>query len=60
MNTTCSLFVITVVLTKTGYQELEGVLRAIFSYLAMMQAAGPDNRIFNEIQEIERLDFAYK
>ena len=60
MNTTCSLFVITVVLTKTGYEQIENVLKSIFGYLSMMQAEGPNSRIFGEIQEIERLDFAYK
>jgi len=59
-NCCSSMFTITVVLTKAGFEHLEDVLRATFGYLAMMKAEGPNSRIFQEIQEIERLDFMYR
>jgi len=59
-NSTCSMFTITVVLTKNGYEEIENVLSAVFSYLSMMKTEGPNQRIFNEMKEIERLDFTYQ
>ena len=60
MNSTHSLFTITVILTEKGFKEVDKVTSAIFSYLKMLHTAGPNERIFNEIQEINQLNFKYK
>ena len=60
MNSTHSLFTITVILTEKGFKEVDKVTSAVFSYLKMLHAAGPKERIFNEIQEIYQLYFDYK
>ena len=50
----------TVVLTKAGFENLEDVLAAVFSYLKMMERVGVSERIFKEIKEIEDLDFEFR
>ena len=50
----------TVVLTKAGFENLDDVLAAVFSYLKMMERVGVSERIFKEIKEIEDLDFEFR
>ena len=59
-NSTYSIFTLTVVLTKAGFENLEDVLAAVFSYLKMMERVGVSERIFKEIKEIEDLDFEFR
>ena len=59
-NTTYSMFPIVVVLTKSGYENIEKVAQAVFSYLDMLVEQGPNERIWNEIKKIEDLDFAFQ
>merc|ERR1719354_548015 len=59
-NSCYSMFTISCKLTKEGYANIEKVLPAIYSYLAMLKAEGPNERIFREIQQIEQLDFDYR
>ena len=56
-NSTYSVFAITVTLTKEGYHNMDKVLAAVFGYLKMMKNNPPNERIYNEIQKIEELDF---
>ena len=55
-NSTYSIFTVTVVLTKAGFENLDNVLAAVFSYLKMMERVGVSERIFKEIKEIEIID----
>ena len=48
------------VLTKAGFENLDDVLAAVFSYLKMMERVGVSERIFKEIKEIEDLDFEFR
>ena len=59
-NSTYSMFPISVVLTKEGYDNVDKVVQAVFSYVDMLIKEGPSERIFNEIKMIEDLDFAYQ
>ena len=59
-NSTYSMFPISVTLTKEGYENVDKVAQAVFSYLDMLNSEGPSERIFNEIKMIEDLDFAYR
>ena len=59
-NSTYSIFTVTVVLTKAGFENLDNVLAAVFSYLKMMERVGVSERIFKEIKEIEDLDFEFR
>ena len=47
------------VLTKAGFEHLDDVLAAVFSFLKMMERAGVSERIFREIKDIEDLDFRF-
>ncbi len=58
-NSTYSIFTITVVLTKAGYENVDKVFETVFSYLKMMEREGPQERIFNEIKAIEELNFRF-
>ena len=59
LNQTHSAFGMSIVLTKSGFDNLEAVLDATFSYLKMLRSEGPSERIFKEIQEIEKLNFEF-
>lgn len=54
-----SLFNICVHLTEDGFDHLDEVLEAIFSYLKLLQLAGPSETIFREIQTIEANSFRF-
>ena len=58
-NSTYSTFPITITLTKEGYGSADEGVQAVFSFLDMMAAEGPSERIYKEIQKIEDLDFAF-
>ncbi|CAB4070343.1 NRD1 [Lepeophtheirus salmonis] len=59
MNSTYSSFLITIELTKAGFEKYESVIEYMYSYLTMLVKEGPSERIFNEIQKIEKLDFDF-
>jgi len=59
-NSTYSMFPLTITLTKEGYNNIDKVVQAVFSYLDMMKEQGPSERIYNEIKKIEDLDFAFR
>lgn len=58
-NKLFSLFNICVHLTEDGFDHLDDVLEAIFSYLKLLQESGPKESIFNEIQTIEENSFRF-
>ena len=60
LNSTQSNFSISIVLTQSGFQDVDQVLLAVFSYLKMLNEEGPNQRIFQEIKEIEDLNFKFK
>lgn len=54
-----SMFTISASLTDDGFDHLDDVLEAIFSYLKLLQLAGPKESIFREIQNIEENAFRF-
>uniref|UniRef100_A0A8D0DY44 Nardilysin convertase n=1 Tax=Salvator merianae TaxID=96440 RepID=A0A8D0DY44_SALMN len=59
-NSTYSVFSICVTLTDEGYKHFYEVAHVVFQYLKMLQKAGPDQRIWEEIQKIEANEFHYQ
>ena len=59
-NSTYSMFPLVITLTKAGYDNIDKVVQAVFTYLDMLIEQGPNERIFNEIKKIEDLDFAFQ
>ena len=59
-TTTTSEFRISISLTKTGFEAVDQVCRAVFSYLKMLAHEGPKEWIFNEIKEMKELSFKYR
>lgn len=58
-NSTCSIFSVNIILTKSGHENVRKVMDAVFSYLKMLRKHGPEERIYREIQKIESLSFDY-
>lgn len=58
-NKLFSLFTICVHLTEDGFDHLDDVFAAIFSYLKLLQKEGPKESIFHEIQTIEANAFRF-
>ena len=58
-NTTYSNFAISIILTKSGYENIDQVLEAIFSYLKMLKQSGASYCIYEEIRRVDELDFEY-
>lgn len=58
-NSTYSIFSISIILTKSGFQNVDKVLETVFAYLHMLKEARPNQRIYEEIQKIENLEFEF-
>lgn len=58
-NSTCSLFNITISLTEEGLKNVEEVLTAVFSFVAMARQVGPVKSIFEEIQTVADNNFRW-
>lgn len=59
-NSMYSIFTVSIALTDDGYNQMDQVLKAIFSYLRLIVEAGPVESIFRELQEIEATTFKYQ
>ena len=58
--TTHSEFEVSIDLTKSGFDAIDQVCTAVFSYLKMLAHEGPKECIFNEIKEIKDLQFKFR
>ena len=54
-----SLFTLNITLTEQGCADYQKVIDFVFQYNFMIRKAGPNERIYREIQQIEEIDFAY-
>ena len=54
-----SLFSINIRLTEAGFNHLDDVLEAIFSYLKLLQVVGPDETLFHEVQSLRSSRFRF-
>lgn len=52
-----ALFSLSLILTDEGHKHFKEVLEAVFSYITMLRREGPQKRIFDEIQQIENINF---
>ncbi|XP_071954430.1 nardilysin-like [Antedon mediterranea] len=59
-NQTCSIFTINVELSTTGLTNIDEVISTIFQYIKMLQKAGPQKRIFDEIKTIDDNAFRFQ
>ncbi|KAK9498642.1 hypothetical protein O3M35_003228 [Rhynocoris fuscipes] len=58
-NSIYTLFSITMILSDAGKTNVNEILKAIFSYIKMLQIEGPSERIFKEVQAINEIDFRF-
>ncbi|KAJ8039795.1 Nardilysin [Holothuria leucospilota] len=58
-NSTYSSFGVMVTLTDEGLEKITEVVKIIFQYIKMLQDAGPNERIYNEIKTIDDNDFRF-
>ncbi|XP_033221743.1 nardilysin-like [Belonocnema kinseyi] len=54
-----ALFSLSLILTDEGHEHLKEVLDAIFSYLNMLRKGGPQKRLYDEIDLIEKTNFRF-
>ncbi|XP_012270800.1 nardilysin isoform X2 [Orussus abietinus] len=55
----CALFSMNIHLTDNGYEHLKEIIDAVFAYIKMLQKEGPQETIFNEIQQIGETNFRF-
>lgn len=58
-NSMFCLFTISIHLTDDGFPHIDEILEAIFSYLRLLQKAGPSEQLFREIASIEENTFRF-
>lgn len=58
-NSLFSLFNVVIHLTDDGFEHLNDVLAALFAYLKLLHAEGPQEQLFREIQQIEATAFKF-
>ena len=56
-NSLYGLIQLTIILTSEGRKYLEDVLNAIFSFINLLKATGPQKAIYNDIYEYEQNNF---
>ncbi|KAM8888335.1 nardilysin b [Synchiropus picturatus] len=59
-NTTYSVFSISITLTDEGFQNVYQVADLVFQYLKMLQTLGPQQRVYEEFQQIQSNEFHYE
>ncbi|XP_031561140.1 nardilysin-like [Actinia tenebrosa] len=59
-NTNMALFPCLVNLTDEGMKHIFEIITIIFQYLEMLRQIGPQQRIYDEIQTIEKLEFLFQ
>jgi secreted Zn-dependent insulinase-like peptidase len=59
-NNSCfSKFEVSIILTEAGAEHWPEVVEALFSYLELLRAAGPEERMWKETSMVQRLAFDY-
>jgi len=58
-NAAFSTFSLNVVLTEAGFRHVDDVIGLVFSFLKMLRAEKPSQRIFEELKRIKALDFEH-
>lgn len=56
-NSRFCCFDVTITLTAHGAERWQEVVEAVFSYLSMLRAAGPQKRVWQELQAVARLAY---
>ncbi|XP_063708723.1 nardilysin-like [Culicoides brevitarsis] len=59
-NSMYSLFMINIVLTDFGLENVEKVLSAVFSYLTLLEKSEISEKLFKELQQIEANSFKFQ
>lgn len=59
-NTLYTMFSVNVYLTQLGLDNVADVLAAVFGHIRFLREAGPQERLFREIQVIEDNNFRFK
>ncbi|XP_055534870.1 nardilysin isoform X2 [Wyeomyia smithii] len=59
-NSLFTLFTVSVTMTDNGLDNIEDILRAIYSYVRMLKRSGPVEWLYEELKEIEATSFRYR
>ena len=53
-------FVVNVDLTEEGIQHVDDIIELVFQYLALLREKGPQEWVFRECQDLNRMQFRFK
>ncbi|XP_001660612.2 nardilysin isoform X1 [Aedes aegypti] len=59
-NSLFTLFAVSVTMTDKGLENVEEILKAIYSYMRLLKETGPVEWLFDELKEIEDTSFRYR
>ncbi|XP_065095292.1 nardilysin-like isoform X1 [Ochlerotatus camptorhynchus] len=59
-NSLYTLFAVSVTMTDKGLENVEEILKAIYSYMRLLKESGPVEWLFDELKEIEDTSFRYR
>ncbi|XP_052564795.1 nardilysin isoform X2 [Culex pipiens pallens] len=59
-NSLYTLFSVSVIMTDKGLDNIEEILKAIYSYMRLLKQTGPVEWLFKELQDIEATSFRYR
>ncbi|XP_055389188.1 nardilysin isoform X2 [Condylostylus longicornis] len=59
-NSMYSLFNVCISLTENGFENIEKVLSAMYSYIKLIANVGCSRNLFKELKTIEEIDFRYQ
>ncbi|XP_062565638.1 nardilysin isoform X2 [Armigeres subalbatus] len=59
-NSLFTLFAVSVTMTDKGLENVDEILKAIFSYMRLLNETGPVERLFDELKLIEDTSFRFR
>ncbi|XP_053674496.1 nardilysin-like [Anopheles nili] len=59
-NSLYTLFSISITMTDHGLENVEEILKAVYSFIRLLKREGPVEWIFKELQELEATSFRYR
>uniref|UniRef100_A0A182W7X3 Nardilysin n=1 Tax=Anopheles minimus TaxID=112268 RepID=A0A182W7X3_9DIPT len=59
-NSLYTLFTTSITMTDQGLENIEEILKAVYSFVRLLKQQGPNEWIFKELQELEATSFRYR
>uniref|UniRef100_A0A182T8N9 Nardilysin n=1 Tax=Anopheles maculatus TaxID=74869 RepID=A0A182T8N9_9DIPT len=59
-NSLYTLYTVSITMTDQGLENVEEILKAVYSFVRLLKREGPVERIFKELQDLEATSFRYR